>query len=426
LKTLRNTVFHRFSLIDQPDYHWLISLLRISLLALPFGFMTFKGLFAAASAFSLIFSILALIIKSEAPNSFFSEKYFGLIIIYMLATPAAILLTQIIRGHISLRDFDGPIRLLVALPILIAIYKHRINFPKLLSLSIPLALLGIFIFAKFSPHPYGDRFTNHYLDPIFWGNFSIILGFMSFASIEPKDHPSIKAFKISGLALGLSMSLLSQSRAGWIAAIVMTLAWLALNKKELTLKKIGLYIFLLVFTLLILYFFLDTFRLRVDTAISEIFQWNSHSQTTSSSGIRLNMWKMTIHLFSLSPWIGYGEYSIVPIANDTYISSFADPESIRTIQCCGPHNEIAAQALRSGIFGIIALLATYFIPIYVFLKTKNHQSRLMGITLCIGLFICGFGTEMLSLKISYTLYAILISGLIATSLWKNNISHEQK
>jgi O-antigen ligase len=130
------------------------------------------------------------------------------------------------------------------------------------------------------------------------------------------------------------------------------------------------------------------------------------------------MWKMTAHLFSLNPWVGYGEFSTLPVTKDPYILSFADAESIMTIQCCGPHNEIAAQTLRSGVFGISALLATYMIPMYIFLRSKMNQSTVMGMMLCTGVFVCGFATEMLGLKISYTFYAILTSGLIATTLWQ--------
>jgi O-antigen ligase len=92
-----------------------------------------------------------------------------------------------------------------------------------------------------------------------------------------------------------------------------------------------------------------------------------------------------------------------------------------TIQCCGPHNEVAAQTLRSGVFGIFALLATYIIPMFIFLRSRVSPSTLMGMMLCTGVFICGFATEMLGLKISYTFYAILTSGLIATTLWQKKI-----
>jgi O-antigen ligase len=418
LKTTSNTVFHRFGLIDQQSHHWIISLFMISLLILPFGFMTFKGLFGVLSAICLLLSLLTLGIKPDYPSNFFKEKCSFLIILCLSATVLSLLLTQAIRGDISAASYDGPVRLLAALPILIAIYKHRINFPKLLSLVIPLALLGILIFAKLSTHIYGERLTNHYLDPIFWGNFSIILGFMSFASIQSQDHPLLKIYKFSGLALGITMSLMSQSRAGWIAAIIMALVWLALNRKELTFKKLVVITFASLLTLVLLFILVDSFSARVNGAITEISGWLNKTQTESATGFRLTMWKMTTHLFSQSPWVGYGEFSTLPVTRDPYILSFADAESIMTIQCCGPHNEVAAQTLRSGVFGILALLATYMIPMYIFLRSKINQSTVMGMMLCTGVFICGFATEMLGLKISYTFYAILTSGLMATTLWQ--------
>lgn len=418
MKTTSNTVFHRFGLIDQQSHHWIISLFIISLLVVPFGFMTFKGLFGVLSAICLLLSLLALGINSDYPSNFFKEKYSFLIILCLSATVLSLLLTQTIRGDISAASYDGPVRLLAALPILIAIYKHRINFPKLLSLVIPLALLGILIFAKLGSHTYGERLTNHYLDPIFWGNFSIILGFMSFVSIQSQDHLLLKIYKFSGLALGISMSLMSQSRAGWIAAIIMALVWLALNRKELTFKKLVVITFTSLLTLIILFLFVESFSTRVNGAITEISGWFNKTQTESATGYRLTMWKMTAHLFSQSPWVGYGEFSTLPVTKDPYILSFADAESIMTIQCCGPHNEVAAQTLRSGIFGISALLATYMIPMFIFLQSKINQSTVMGMMLCTGVFICGFATEMLGLKISYTFYAILTSGLMATTLWQ--------
>jgi O-antigen ligase len=331
-------------------------------------------------------------------------------------------LTQTIRGDISAASYDGPVRLLAALPILIAIYKHRINFPKLLSLVIPLALLSILIFAKVNPNlsPNVDtsRLSNYYLDAIFWGNFSIILGFMSFASIQSQDHLPLKIYKFSGLVLGISMSLMSQSSAGWVAAIIMVLVWLALNRKELTFKKLVVITFASLLSLILLFIFVESFAARVNTAITEISGWLNKTQTESAAGYRLTMWKMTAHLFSLNPWVGYGEFSTLPVTKNSYIMSFADAESIKTILCCGPHNEVAAQTLRSGVFGILALLATYMIPMYIFLRSKMSQSTLMGMILCAGVFICGFATEMLSLKISYTFYAIITSGLIATTLWQ--------
>jgi O-antigen ligase len=418
LKTTSNTIFYRLDLINQQSHHWIIGAFIISLLALPFGFMTFKGLFGVLAAICLSLSLLALRVKSDYPSNFFKEKYSFLIVICLSATVVSLLLTQAIRGDISATPYDGPVRLLEALTILIAIYKHKINFSKLLSLVIPLALVSILIFAILSTHTYEERLTNHYLDPIFWGNFSIILGFISFASIQSQDYPLLKIYKFSGFALGIYMSLVSQSRAGWLAGVIMALVWLTLNRKELSPRKMIASAVILILSIVIFYFFIDSFKSRIDAAVIEVIQWKSKSVRETSSGIRLTMWQMSIHLFSLSPWIGYGEISRIPVTNDSYILSFADSISILTFKCCGPHNEIAGYSLRSGVFGILALVATYTIPMYIFLRSKVSQSSLMGMMLCTGMFACGFFTEMLGLKISYTFYAILISGLIATTLWQ--------
>jgi O-antigen ligase len=339
----------------------------------------------------------------------------------MLAIVLSIFIGQASRGNFLLSSYDGPSRLILALPILIAIYKNKIDFGKILSLTLPLALLFILFYAKFGFHSYGDRLTTHYLDPIFWGNFSIIMGFICLASIEETDSIAMKLYKLSGLGLGVTMSILSQSRAGWIAGVALIVIWLFINRNRLTIKRLGLYSLLVIVALIILYLLANTLQSRIDAAISDVINWSNETQTESSTGYRLTMWKMTAYFFSLSPWVGYGEYTALPIINNSYIQSFADPESIKTIQCCGPHNEIAAHILKSGIFGVCALLATYFLPLYIFIKSKSHQIKSMGIMLCMGIFICSFGTEMLGLKISYTFYALLLAGLLATSLWK---SHE--
>lgn len=420
MKATKNTIFHQFGLIDQQSHHWIISLLIISLLILPFGFMTFKSLFGVLSAICLVLSILALAIKPKAVNHFFKEKNSYLIVLCLISTPVCIFLTQVVRGDISARPYDGPMRLAAALFILLAIYKHKIDFSRVLSLSIPLALLIILIYAALGNNPYANRLTNNYLDPIIWGNFSLILGFMSLASIQSNDHLTLKFYKISGLALGLSMSLLSGSRAGWVAAVIMTFILLALNRKKIKILNFAIYTFSMVLILIILYIFMENFRLRIDNAIYEFSEWFENSQRDSGTSIRLNMLRISSHLFMLSPWIGFGEFSNLPLEKIPTINSFADPGSIFTIQCCGPHNDFAAQALKFGALGIFSFVLTYCVPIYIFLKSKYAQSAMMGIMLCSGILACGFFSEMQTLKVNYTFYAVFISGLIGTVMWKDD------
>lgn len=424
MKSTENTIFYRFGLIDQQTHHWIISLFMISLLILPFGFMTFKSLFGVLSGICLLLSLLALFIKPELVNHFFKEKNSYLIILCLISTPICIFFTQLVRGDVSPQPYDGPMRLAAALIILLAIYKHRIDFSRILSASIPLALLTILIYATLVSNPYGDRLTNNYLDPIIWGNFCVILGFMSLASIQSNDHFYLKTYKIFGFILGTSMSILSQSRSGWMAGIIMTLVLLILKREHLTFKKIFTYIFVLVIVLLSLYLFMDTFKLRIDNAVSEVFAWSQKSHKNSSAGIRLNMVTISSHIFFLSPWVGFGEFSKLPLENNLNVLLIGDPGATFTLKCCGPHNDFLAHALKFGVFGVFSFLSKLFIPIYIFLNSKHHQSAHMGMMLSLGIIICGFFSEMQSLKVSYTFYAVFITGLIATTLWKKSNLYE--
>jgi O-antigen ligase len=287
-----------------------------------------------------------------------------------------------------------------------------------------LVLLGILIFAILGAHTYGERLTNHYLDPIFWGNFSIILGFMSFASIQSKDHLLLKIYKFSGFVLGISMSLMSQSRAGWVAALIMALAWLALNRKELTFKKISLYVLLALIIPIVLYIFMDSFKLRIDIATIEFLQWLSNSHSISSTSTRLNMLAIGLDLVSLKPYLGYGNLKDFSSLIDTSTLSFIEKEALAMIGCCGPHNDAIGNLLKAGLFGFFAYLALYLIPFVIFLTHKNIQASGMGVMVVIGFFIAGFFTEMLGLKISYTFYAIITSGMLATVLWQKKQFNE--
>ncbi len=196
--------------------------------------MTVKGVFGILAAICLSLALLILMMDTKSVSSFFNQKYSLLIVFSLLAIILSIFIGQATRGRFSLDAYDGPSRLILALPILIAIYKNKIDFGRVLSLTLPLALLAIFIYAKSGTHSYGDRLTAHYLDPSFWGNYSIIMGLMCLASIEETDSVALKLYKLSGLGLGVTMSILSQSRAGWVAAVALIVIWLFISRKHLS------------------------------------------------------------------------------------------------------------------------------------------------------------------------------------------------
>ncbi len=417
----------------KPNDQWLniLAITFLSSLALSIlSFLTYKSIFNVAYGLTLLCSLILSALHWNKLKELFKLAEARVIILACMALPLSILLAQSLRMSWMANPFDGPIRLTLSLAIIFSIYYLRINFLKLLEWLIPISLLAIYAYAMTYPGNYLPRITNPYVDPIIWGNFCMVLGLMMLFSINKSDRTLLKLFKLVSFAFGAYLSVLSQSRAGWLAGLILLIIFLVLNRKELGYKKLLALLIASTITCVVLYQLSPTIHGRVDTAIAEVHNWMSGTQKESSSGYRLTMWKMSLYLLSQAPFTGYGDHQLLPYLSDPYILSFADAESIKTIQCCGPHNEIMAHSLRSGVWGLIAILASYLLPIIFYIKnissSSNQTSQSLarvGLSLSLGLLICAFLSEMLSLKFIYSYYSLVQAGIIGAILWN---SHEQK
>jgi O-antigen ligase len=88
----------------------------------------------------------------------------------------------------------------------------------------------------------------------------------------------------------------------------------------------------------------------------------------------------------------------------------------------GPHNELLANALRSGVLGILSVLGLYLLPLAVFwqgLKESTGFPRLanlMGIAVVVAYMVFGITLEVFNLKFSASFYGFLIAVLAAQGM----------
>ncbi len=411
-------------------FQQLFAYLFFSSLALALiSFLNYKSIFNAAYGITLLTSFFLLATRAKELPKLVCSREFFIVLLACTLLPLSILFGQTFRLSWLANPFDGPIRLTLSITIIFSIYLLRINFLRVLEILIPISLVFIYFYALSHPGNYLPRLTNPYVDPIIWGNFCMVLGCMMLFSIAKSDHLLTKIIKISIFIFGAYLSILSQSRAGWLAGLVLLMTYLVIHRQELGYKKILLLFLSAVIAAVALYTLSPSIHGRVDAAILEVNNWMSGTQKESSSGYRLTMWKMSLYLLAQAPWTGYGDHQLSPYLSDPYILSFADAESIKTIQCCGPHNEIMAHSLRSGVWGLFAILATYLLPIFFYLRIRHQSNNRVrslahvGLSFSLGLLICAFLSEMLSLKFIYSYYSLIQAGIIGTILW--NI-HEQK
>lgn len=331
-----------------------------------------------------------------------------------------------------MKAYDGPSRFLLGIPIYLYIRAQKIDSLKIIASAIPLTLIFCLISLQINADPtefWGNRLATYFVDPLTFGNYSLLLGFVSLLLLAYKNESShelikkiLKTLKLFGFLTGVYISLGSMSRSGWLAVPFLTafsLWFLAKNSRNNFKYYLGLG-----FTSLILFFLVSTNDIlifRIQSIFTEIQSWLTHKQDydSTSGGTRLSMWVLSFKLFLMSPIVGFGdfEYKGLLTTHPNLITSAG--ESARLAMLNGPHNEILANTLRYGLFGLIASTALFVIPAItalIAMRSLKNIAAVLVFCFITGLFICSIALEVFNLKYTSSFYAFLIPTLLAASI----------
>lgn len=407
------------------------TLLAVSLGLFPVFFLTIRGW---TSGFLFFLVLLALAFWRDCPAAWRGTRsdLERMGVIFALASSfAGVLISQLLRGDFSPKALDGPSRILLAIPIFLLLVEKRVNFVRLFQFACPISLLLAVASTTLFPFRWGDRFASYFVDPITFGNYALILGFMSFFSINvlERDGRFAIGLKLAGLVAGVYLSIWSQSRSGWLAGAVLLALWLTVYRGPLRpATRFGIAALALAAALLT-YLSLDLVRERVDGAVYDVTAWMSGENPDTSIGFRLSMWRMAFVLFCESPLYGYGDVGYKQLLDSNpYLTSLATPAA-RLTMYTGPHNDVLANMLQSGIFGLISALSLFLIPAFVFWRglrsaiPRIHGASLLGLCFVVGLFVSSLGEQVLYLKFLASFYGLMIASLCATALWRGEAQH---
>ncbi len=413
----------------------------ISIFAFPIGFLSIRH-----SVHVVLFILFLVSLTVWASNRFkCSSIKLGAdklpVCLALASLTIATIVTQVINGDFHIASLDGPSKILIAGLCIIYLSKQEINYIKILGLAIPLGLIYLLMIITWQPETslaWGGRYATKFVDPNSLGSQTAILSVLCFALIDHKDKFFIKLLKLSGAFCGVFVMVQAQSRGGWLTFTMMLVTWLSLqiiypadpsSKKYFKKILVSTIAFIAAITLLIT--LTSLIQGRIAHTFFEVATWLNDPLIYTSAGSRMSMWVASIQLISEN-WSGYGEVAIKEIAINHPLYTGIHQHGVKDLINAGPHSDILSKGLSLGLLGIMAYLATIFIPFMFFLKnitflqTTDRKAVLIGLIYITGVFVSGLFNETLSLKYLCSFYGLMIACLTSQVLYEKSINKQSK
>jgi O-antigen ligase len=361
-----------------------------------------------------------------------------IITILFWAPILAIAISQIIRKDLYINNYDAPFRLLLSAPVFLAIsdgWLLKKNGTLITELWIkwifPVSLLAILICRHYFPSlVWTQHHTTYFVDPLSFSAHTLLMTFMIIIGTTYYFRSLSKTnvtLCMASIMLGFYLAATSGARTGWITLPLFILIWwkLLLNKFS---KKHQLLAFASFFVMVLIILRLDSQlvdKLNLGWDQFSEYKFNNLNNDTSV-GMRISFYRMGIEYFLEKPFSGWGDISWLTHMNSPQFLIFAT-EITREAPKHGFHNEILTSAVRSGIWGLIASLALYIIPLYATLRglkinlNKEHYFiSILLLVFIIHLFFVGISTEVTNLTFLSAYIGILLSVLLGEQKFIEN------
>lgn len=320
--------------------------------------------------------------------------------------------------HAPGREYDAPLRFLLAIPaflLLLAFAPRATTFWS----GLAIGAISSGLFAGWQILTGIERAEGH-TNPIQYGNISLVLGVLCLAGLtwatNQRRARVWSALLVTGAGLGILGSIFTGSRGSWIS---LPFCLFALYKCYG--GKVGKH-FVVAATIVVVSIFAALYALpntgvkpRVDSAVAETQEYFKTGNSDSSSGARLEMWRMGLMIAPEHPWIGWGKAG--------YMQRDAELIRSRTVGAVTGlhshlHNEYLDALVKRGMLGLAATLAIFLIPLVLFahrVKHANSQARpyaLGGVLLCVSYILFGLTQAFLTHN-----NGVMILVFMLTALW---------
>lgn len=402
--------------------------LSFSLLTMPAFVLTIRH-GAGISAIS-IFVLSVIVLISHYPIDISLNKKEKLFIFSLLLLPMVIACDVIIR-ELNFRYLDYYLRFILVIPVFFALRTVKV-YLNYLVIGILIGAIGTGLFALYQKLFLQLHDVHGYVLQISFGNISLLLGMMSLAGFFLVNNIPYKKtfnlFTILAFIMGVTGSLISGTRGGWIAIpffISLFLIYLPVRRDY---KIIASIMFIL--ALVLTYYTNNYIQTRVDSVYQNAqAYYNSDSdESITSTGRRLVEWKAGWLMFRSSPIVGIGSGQYEQV-----LQKQIEAGKVKKIELVGhAHNEILQLLAITGIIGFTAYMFLYIGITHFFystLSTSQNQNikylSFLGIMIVGAYFIFGLTNYSFGHHVMVTFFSVMIATLAGMiSYTENKLTNE--
>ena len=303
--------------------------------------------------------------------------------------------------------------LVLGVVLILSAFSIYREFLVMILLAALIASLSVFLREYFNG---GVRGNSEHGVPIVYGNLSLMSGIiLLLVTFDRKLRSGYRALAFVGFFLGLTASLWSQSRGGWLLlpiSLVVLLGVAMAYQKSFGIKFFLMVVLFFSLCLVLGVAFYDAVEKRFDQAANNIELYISGENKNTSLGLRFEMWKVAWHSIKESPLIGVGP-SGYHENRDLLRESGEVVKNVRKLEHA--HNDFLWVLSTKGVIGLLFYLSIFvylFRCYWSFLKSSETIWLAMsGVFVCLGYLIFSLSDIFLSVKMGIG-YFIIINALI--------------
>jgi O-antigen ligase len=393
------------------------------LLSYPTLMLTLKGGMNTAFILLLLLTFVVAIKRPQELPAVVWRRDWTLYLLAMTGMTVAIFLSQLVNQKFGGHAHDAATRYWLAIPIFLLLQRMPLSIFKVLQYTFPVAaMVGLLLANSVIGNVYFNldgRVGISTIDLIHFGDFELLFGVISLLSIDwfGRDKLPLQALKILGCVAGLSASVATGSRGGWMAIPVFIALFIYFNAHKNSWRLISSAVLTIILSATLLFTTNNPITQRFFETTNDVSSFDKGNRDTST-GIRFQLYKAAADVFMRHPIFGVGPQGFADEMQALVEAGKLTPLAAE-LGRGEVHNDLLSKAAGMGILGVLAILAIYLVPFYLFWKVRKSsvemvkRAALIGAVFVAGHTVFGLTVEFLNLALATAFYSFTVAVLLA-------------